>query len=192
MLIAFFTSIITHEIITKLISRDDIYKSVINDNWSGLRWLGNIFDVVWFSLLIGLGTYHALIGKMRVLAILSTGICLLLVASGSMQALSDRKDALKVMDNLQRQTHLYMSNIDTGITHDKAFMGKRSEYSHAEAKSHFITTGVIGTYIDNDGTIKHYVPSQSAITDRNHAEKAAEVAIAMLSKLRGWQLFGEL
>lgn len=184
MLAAFFTSVILQEIITKLVSWHDIYESVLNQNVSGLVWLRDVCGTVWFSILIGLCVYHALIGKMRILAGIFAALCIVVVVGAGVRQLLVRNEMLQVAQILQRPSLIHITKIDMGIVHNKVLMNKYSDLSYKEAKYNFIQAGVIGTYFDNDGTKKPYIPSQTDIMDRHRMQQS----IKLFTEIHGWLL----
>lgn len=159
MLITFFISIISHEIISKLIQDTDIYNVIMNNRWWGLWWTGEISDVIWISLLIGLGIYHALIGKARVLAIIAAAIGLVMIIGGSFHELAERRTMIQVIHSLNNSSQLIATLGNNESMSKQAPLELRSRFSHQKAELIFRSTGKISTYLKDDGTMTQYVPT---------------------------------
>lgn len=159
MLITFFISTISHEIISKLIQDTDIHNVIINNRWWGLRWMGEISDVMWISLLIGIGIYHALIGKARVLAIIAAAVGLVVIIGGSFHELAERRTTIQVIHSLNNSSQLIATLGKNESTSKQVPLELQSRFSHQKAELIFRSTGKISAYMKDDGTMTQYVPT---------------------------------
>ena len=166
MLVAFFASLISNEVMNALLRDADIVDAIIHHRYFGLKYFEYLCDCVCFGSLTWMGTYYLFMGKWRWLSALAMALGLLACIGYGLHMLTIRSDGLRAVEALahfpQSEEKMYRSILsDSNIP-----IKKRSSMSVTWAGMKYMRTGQPQSYLDTDDVFKAYVPGSNEVRAR--------------------------
>lgn len=148
-----------------------------------LKLFGEYCSVVWLSLLIWLGTYHALSGNRRILSVIGLVLGFGLIEGYGLHLINTRQVMVTMAKIDTSWASSHRQEYEAQISDEKSPLASRSKLSKSYASLTFQQTGEVRSIVEADGSIKPYLPTQNDIRLRNQMLDTIKAADMMEPEL---------